>query len=80
MRSLGLSLGTGYARPMNDEGDFDQLSKEFAEVAEKLEVAIRALREIADPQRAWPARYGGPAPAMAARSSQALRELGLLAS
>jgi hypothetical protein len=60
-----------------DEVDLDRLNNDFAEAVQRLETAIRALREIASPQSQWPARYGGPAGAMAARAQQALAELDL---
>jgi hypothetical protein len=43
-------------------------------VEQGLDVAVRALTEIATTV-AWPARYGGSAPAMQARAREALEEI-----
>lgn len=43
--------------------------------AEALAVAKQALQDIADPQRAWPVRMGGPAQAIAHHAAEALARI-----
>lgn len=63
---------------MSDQGQIDEGENELAETLQRLETAVKALREIATPQRPWPVHFGGPGQAMEARARQALEELGFV--